>query len=167
MSLFESFILTDENSDLFQDIAGWVGNALALFFFFSPAFGMLELIKRKKDHTTIPYISLIANTMNCLLWFVYGLKKEEPIIYVCNSIGGVTSVIYLLIFWYYFVEEKVANYIGMVLGTLVALGGIFCLCYFLDSMFDMEKQTAIDIVGYAAMVFNIIMYGAPGQKIVK
>ena len=167
MSL-QIFLTDDGSSDLFQDIAGWVGNVLALFFFFSPAIGMYELIKRKREFSTIPYLSLIANTMNCLLWCVYGLKKEEPIIYVCNSIGGVTNIIYLVIFWYFFVGEKVVKYLGMLAATFLSLGAIFSLCYFLGDIFSgLEKSTEIDIIGYAAMVFNIIMYAAPGQKLVK
>jgi hypothetical protein len=156
MSLFFADVI---EKDTFQIIAGWTGNALALFFFFSPAVGMYKLIKGEIEHTTIPYISLIANIMNCLLWFIFGWTIQDDQVYICNGIGGVTSIIYLSIFWFYFAEKNVSKYVGLLGLTYVLLGAIWATFQILinDS----------DITGYVAMVFNIIMYAAPGQKIVK
>jgi hypothetical protein len=146
------------DKDTFQVVAGWIGNALALFFFFSPAIGMYKLIKEQIDYKVIPYISLIANILNCLLWFIYGYKKEDLQIYLCNAIGGVTNIIYLIIFWYYFSEKNLTKYLGFLAATIVSLGEIFAVF-----MFFIEGY---EVTGYHAMIFNIIMYAAPGQKIV-
>jgi hypothetical protein len=155
MSLF----FADVEKDTFQVVAGWIGNALALFFFFSPAIAMYKLIKGQIEYTVIPYISLIANIMNCLLWFVFGWTKQDDQVYLCNGIGGVTSIIYLTIYWYFFVEKKVPKYIGLVGLTYVILIGIW-------AVFQLLLNNN-DITGNVAMVFNIIMYAAPGQKLVK
>jgi hypothetical protein len=145
--------------DTFQVVAGWIGNALALFFFFSPAVGMYSLIKGKIEHKTIPFVLLIANIMNCILWFIYGFKKEDYQIYACNGIGGVTNLIYLIIFWYYFADKNIGKHLGLTGLTIGTLAGIWAIFQFLVE--DPE------ITGYVAMVFNIIMYAAPGQKIVR
>ena len=150
--------LGSEEKDLFQVIAGWIGNALALFFFLSPAVGIWKLIKEEIEHKVIPYILLIANIMNCLLWFVYGIKKDDYQIYGCNGVGGIINAIYLSIFWYYYVENKIPNYIGFLFATYGFLIGVWALFTY--------GLTDIDLIGKVAMVFNIIMYAAPGQKLV-
>jgi len=157
MSLSFADVVADK--DIFQIIVGWIGNALALFFFFSPAVAMLKLIKGEIEHTTIPYISLIANIMNCLLWFIFAWIKQDDQIYICNGIGGFTSVIYLSIFWFYFSERNVSRFVIFLGLTYIALGGIWATFQILIH----ESE----FTGYVAMVFNIIMFAAPGQKIVK
>jgi hypothetical protein len=48
--------LADTEKDTFQIVAGWIGNALALFFFFSPVLLMYRLIKEiMKHHQQIFY----------------------------------------------------------------------------------------------------------------
>jgi|LauGreDrversion4_2_1035121.scaffolds.fasta_scaffold724495_2 solute carrier family 50 protein (sugar transporter) len=154
-----NFFLEADQKDTFQIIAGWIGNALALFFFLSPAVVMLKLIKGEIEHKMIPYILLIANIMNCLLWFIYGMNLEDYQIYGCNGLGGVINVIYLTIFWYFFVEKKFIYYVMYVVGSYLLLFGIWAFFTF--------NKTDNEIVGIVAMVFNIIMYAAPGQKLVK
>lgn len=151
-------ISNDDGKDKFQITAGWTGNAFALFFFFSPAVIILKLIKRQIEVVTIPYLLLMANIMNCLLWFIYGYRKNDIQVSFCNSIGAVINVIYLAIFWYYFIGKNIPKYLCLDLLTFGLLSGIF---YFF--MFSVED---FEITGYTAMVFNIFMYAAPGQKLV-
>lgn len=151
--------LADTEKDLFQVIAGWIGNALALFFFFSPALVIYKLMKKEIEAKTIPYVLFLANLMNCLLWFIYGYRKEDNQVYICNGIGCSITLIYLIVYWYYFVHKKILHYLGLMLATLVVMAGVFSAC-----MFWVSNN---EITGYVAMVFNIIMYAAPGQKIVK
>jgi hypothetical protein len=149
-----------EEESTLQTVIGLLGNGFALFFFFSPIVVMWQLFKRQIETSKISYLMLIANIMNCLLWFIYGIKKSVFAIYLCNSIGGITSTIYLMIFWVYFVDLKIPHAIGINLLTLGLIGGISALFYYIEAP---EKY---EICGYAAVVFNIIMYAAPGQKIV-
>jgi len=152
-------LLEDEvkNSTL-KTVVGWIGNALALFFFFSPAVRMWQLIKEKIQHTEISYLSFMANIMNCILWFVYGLKLHKSEIWFCNGLGGISNLIYLFIFWFFFSGKNGLKYSGLTGGTIVFLHCIFCLFYY---VFESE-----DVAGKSAMVFNILMYAAPGQKLV-
>ena len=150
-----------EDPDVFQTVAGYCGNALALFFFLTPAVGMYALIKGKIDKNGIPYILLIASIMNCILWFVYGLRIPQFLIYLCNGLGMSFSLIYLTIYWYFFVDKKIINFILITIGTYAFLFGIFAICYWVI------PEDNKGLVGNFAMAFNIIMYAAPGQKIVK
>jgi len=137
----------------------WTGNALALFFFFSPAVKIYSLMKEKISHSEFSYLALMANIMNCLLWFVYGFRRGVVEIWIVNMIGGLMSLLYLVIFWFYFCNKNPFKFLGSVFTTLAVLGGIFSL--FLWGFDDFE------VAGYTAMVFNVIIFAAPGQKLVK
>ena len=137
----------------------WTGNALALFFFFSPAVKMYSLLKEKISHSEFSYLALMANIMNCLLWFVYGFRRNTIELWIVNLIGGITSLIYLLIFWFYFCNKNPLKFLGYVFITLAVLSGIYSLFYW-----GFEDY---NVAGYVAMVFNVLMFAAPGQKLVK
>ncbi len=158
---FEMFSLLEDEvqKSTLKFVIGWIGNALALFFFFSPAIKVWALIKERIQHTEFSYFSLIANIMNCVLWFVYGLKLTTLEIWACNAIGGATSLIYLIVFWFYFNNKHILKFICFSLFTLALIFGIFALFYW---QLDDPQYT-----GKTAMVFNIIMFAAPGQKFVK
>jgi hypothetical protein len=159
MSLqFLEFLSDEVQKSTLQLVVGLLGNALALFFFFSPAIKIYALMKEKIPHTEFYYFALIANIMNCLLWFVYGFRREVLEIWICNGIGGTTSLIYFTIFMYFFCDKNILKYSGFLIGTLAILGGIFAGFYWGFSSYEVS--------GKAAMVFNIFMYAAPGQKIV-
>ncbi len=150
----------DEDDSLFMNIFGWVGTSLALFFFISPITLMYNLIKGKIDLKIIPWVLLIANTSNCVLWVAYGLPQgEEKLqVWVCNSIGAVLNLIYMCIYYVYLMDKRVFESIGVVFILVATSGGIFYIFYeFID----------YNINGKIALGFNILMYAAPSQKILE
>jgi len=165
-NLVPNIILEEHNNEKgsFFYIVSILGNALALFFFFSPAIGIVKLVQGKIKHEIIPYLALIANILNCILWFVFGLKqsKEDSLwIWPANLLGAFVSLTYLIIYWYYFVEKNMSQYSLYSISTIIGILAIVSGFYYLDST---EKGA---VTGYVAMSFNIIMYAAPAQKIVK
>jgi len=115
------------------------------------------LMKGNVDYTKISYLIFLASIMNCLLWFIFGIQIQTLEIYLCNAIGGVINIIYIIIFWYFFGERNFLKFIGLSVATLAILFGIFELLW---AVIDNP-----DVSQYSAMVFNVIMYAAPGQKI--
>jgi hypothetical protein len=159
MSLpFLEFLGEEVKKSTLQLVVGWLGNALALFFFFSPAVKIYGLLLEKIPYTEFSYLSLMANIMNCILWFVYGYKRDTLEIWVCNEIGGTTSLIYLIIFWFFFCQKNTIKFLLYFFGTLAFLAGIFSVFYWTFKSYE--------VAGKTAMVFNILMYAAPGQKLV-
>ncbi len=77
----------------FYDYVGYLGNAFALFFFFSPVKDMIGLFKGKEDVNNIPYLIFLCNILNCVLWVTYGFLPivNKPPIYICNLIGIIQS----------------------------------------------------------------------------
>ncbi len=149
-------VMIDKDS-LFMNIFGWVGTGLALFFFFSPATLMYNLIIGKIQLKIIPWVLLLANVSNTLFWVVYGILMKKTQVYVANSIGGGVNLIYLCIFLIHLVKKNVGLSILVCFSTVVGCGGTFFVFY---------EWVDPEVTGKIAMVFNIIMFAAPSQKIV-
>ena len=151
------------DKETFMNVFGWVGNTLALFFYLSPLTLFYSLIKSKIDISIIPWVLLFANCGNCIIWSAYGILDYEnrTQIYVCNGVGSVINVVYVMIWVIYKVEKDFKKSILLCFAVVIGAAGVFCLFYFLSKHFDND-----DIAGKTAMICNIIMYGAPGQKLV-
>jgi hypothetical protein len=95
-----------------------------------------------------------------MLWFIYGWFNDEFAMWFCNLIGLVTSFTYLLILAYFVMDKSIGMKLGSIFGVILINAGIFSIFWFLVG--DDNKN----ITGMTAMVVNIIMYAAPGQKLV-
>ncbi len=156
--------------DTFQIVAGWLGNALALFFFISPIFLIINLYKEKIKAKDVPYILLIANVMNCVLWTAYGVLKNDNQVWIINGTGGVLNVIWLCIYWVFFFEYNYRIYIPAQIASIYFVFTVWENFFWLfpnagQGTEEEKNDFAINIAGNVAMVFNIIMYASPGQKI--
>lgn len=137
------------------DIVGPIGSTLALFFFLTPGVLMYSLHKRTVEPSKVPYVIMMANIMNCVLWFAYGLQIKNLSVWLCNMVGGILNLIWISIFWCYFFQ-KLAQQFFTIVGTFIFTGAVFAIFYYAIN---------IEIVsGITACVFNVIMYAAPGQN---
>ena len=140
-------------------IIGYLGNAFALFFFLSPIIIMYKLIKGHEDVDKIPGILLASQWFNCTLWLIYGIYIEKDEVVICNVIGASLSLIYITIYILYRFE-RVAMKLLIILLTFGLMCGFFAGFYWGVSPIDHE------ITGLVAMIFNIILYGSPGQNLI-
>ena len=127
----------DLDKELIKQIFGWTGTALAIIFFLTPAVPIYRLVNEQKKINEIPGLMLICSFMNCILWADYGLLDDAVQVYVANGIGGAISLIWITL-------------------LMAGVGGISYVFYFIINK---------DITGLCAMVFNVLMYAAPGEKI--
>ena len=146
-------------SDLFMNVIGWIGTGFALFFFIIPITLLYGLIKGTKPLSHIPWMLLMANISNCAIWSAYGYVQfdDKTQVWVCNSAGTLVNVVYLCIFCVYFAKKNVFQSIIYIILVIVVTGGLFFVFY---------EYTSIEVSGKVAMVFNILMFAAPSQKIV-
>ncbi len=101
---------------------------------------------------------MIMNVLNCLLWFSYGILKNDFFLKLANGIGYPINLIYLCLYFFYKAERQTIKSLFLILPTIIFSAGLlFLLAYVIENQ-DLSK--------FSAMVFNILMYGAPGQKIV-
>lgn len=139
---------------------GLLGNVFAIFFFIAPISLMIKLNKKQIDPLKVPYLIMIMNVTNCFLWFSYGILKENNKFFIelANGIGYPINLVYLVLYWFYRCEKKFINSLMFILPSIIFSGALFALLTFVIKSQDLSK--------YSAMVFNIFMYGAPGQNIV-
>ena len=147
--------------DLVGDIFGWMGSVISVVFFIAPVVPYYNLIKEKITYKETPGILLICSYINCVLWVVYGIKLSKLQVYTTNSIGGVVTLVWICIFLVFFVKKHVLKSIGFISLVVVVSVGVFLLFYY---VVDPKKDEA-KITGYVVMVFNILMYASPGEKI--
>ena len=148
----------DENKKIIQQIFGWTGTGLATYFYLAPVVLFCKLINEQININEIPGILLICSFMNCILWADYGLNDDTFQVYFANGIGGCITLIWITIYLIYLGKQSICFALLLILLLMVVVGGISSLFYFL-----IETK----ITGYVAMIFNVLMYAAPGEKIVR
>jgi len=158
MSQLELLSFAEQESSTIQNILGFLGNVLCLFFFLSPAIKMYELLNEKIDHTRIAYLQYVTTIINCLLWFVYGFRRGVLAIWFGNVIGLIANVSYLTVYFYYYSDKNQQIFQQYALKTH---GAIFLLFVLFMWVFE-----SYEIAGNCAMIINISVYASPGQKIV-
>ena len=145
-----------EDVKLLGNIFGWVGMALGIYFFISPAVPFYNLIKGKINYTDAPGLLLVFTFINEILWLIYGLLVDKPQIYYTNGIGGGFTVIFITIFLSYYSKEKIYLTAIFLILLVIIMATISYLGYFM---------IYYEYVGYGATVFNVGMYAATGEKI--
>ena len=142
--------------DIVGKIFGWTGTAICTYFFFAPVVPFLQVLKGKLNYKDSPGILLIMSFMNCILWADYGLVKNDFQVYFANCIGGTITLIWITIYLIFLGNQNVLLSLSYNVGLILVVIGIMLLFYFIISM---------KITGYCAMIFNVLMYAAPGEKI--
>ena len=148
--------MSEEN--IVESIFGWIGATISIYFYFAPGFPFYKVLKDQMNYQDLPVILLISSFLNCILWADYGLIKNSTQIYIANSLGGTIALIWITIYLLYlgtkyFVVSLILNIL-----ILIATGAISFLFYF---------KIDTNITGLIAMIFNILMYAAPGEKIIR
>ena len=143
------------DSDLVGDIFGWVGTAISTYFFIAPVVPFLKLIKGEATIKDSPGILLICSFLNCILWADYGLLKNRFLQYFPNGLGGSITLIWITIYLIYLADKKIHFALLYNLCLIVCVIGLAYLFYFVIDA---------DITGKIVLIFNVLMYAAPGEK---
>ena len=146
-----------EEEDFVGNIFGWVGTGISMFFYIAPVVPFLKLIKGEISCKESPGILLICSFMNCILWGDYGLLLDRFLIYFANGIGGTITLIWIVIFIIHYVEKRFAMALLYNLILTISIVGIALLFFFI---------VPYQVTGKIAMVFNVLMYASPGEKMI-
>ena len=141
---------------LVGDIFGWIGSVISVVFFIVPCVPFYKLIKEKITYKETPGVLLICSVINCIFWVVYGVKLGLTQSFITNAIGAIITTVWICIFLIFWVKKHALKSVGFIVLTLVVFVGIFCVFYYV---------VPPTVTGYCAMVFNVLMYAAPGEKI--
>ena len=141
--------------DLVEAIFGWVGLVISTYFYFSPVVPYVKVLKGDMKYTDSPKMTLLCNLVNCILWIDYGLIKESLQLYLTCAIGGCLTLIWSTIYLIFFAKKNFVLSLVYNISALAVILGLLFLFYSID----------VEITGYVALIFNILMYVAPGEKI--
>ena len=144
------------NDDLGSTIFGWVGNALALYFYIAPIVPFVKVIKGEMTWKQSPGVLLLCSFLNCILWSDYGLITNQFLLYLANGLGGTITLIYITIFLIHVADRKV---------LLSLFYNFFLICCIVEIYFVFYYLVPSKVTGIIANVFNVLMYAAPGEKI--
>lgn len=142
--------------DLLGEILGWAGVTISTYFFIAPVVPYYKLIKGKITYHEVPSILLICSLLNCFLWADYGLLKGNSQQYAANGIGGSITLIFTTILLIHIAERK---FLKALLYNLFLIACVVEIYFFFYYIVDVE------ITGIIVIVFNILMYAAPAEKI--
>ena len=148
--------MSEEN--IVESVFGWVGAIISIYFYFAPGFPFHKVLKDQMNYQDLPVTLLITSFLNCILWADYGLIKNSTQIYITNSFGGTITLLWITIYLVYLGKKYFVVSLILNILILIATGAISFLFYFIiDS----------NITGLICMVFNVLMYAAPGEKIIR
>jgi len=142
----------------FKSYVGIIGNIFAMLLFIAPITLMIKLHKNQVDPLKVPFLVMMMNIMNCVLWLAYGILAKDIFFMVCNGVGYSLNLIYLCLYFIYRWRKDFKQ--ALVFCALSVISAMFILV--LIAFVFLSKGAA----QYSAMIFNIFMYAAPGQKIV-
>ena len=144
--------------DIIESVFGWVGTIISIFFYIAPVAPFLKVLKEQMTYKDSPGILLICSFMNCILWADYGLAKNTTQVYVANSLGSTITLMWITIYLIYLGKKSFCLAFSLNILLLVLIAAISYIFYFIVDVY---------ITGLIAMVFNVLMYAAPGEKIIQ
>ena len=124
----------------------------------SPIFVIIPVIKGKDKYSNIPYLMLFFNLLNASCWGCYWYRMSFMIPVMSNSICGIISLSFCFTYLYFFSGKNILKfclYCPFLFLALVIL--IFISLYVLK----------MKIFGIILIFFNILMFIAPGQNIIR
>lgn len=137
---------------------GAIGNIFAIILFISPITLMIKLHKKQIDPLKVPWLIILMNIMNCILWLSFGIITEDIFLCVCNGVGFGLNIIYICLYFIYRYRQELK--LAFVYCSLAIISTAFILLFY---AFVLKSQ---GVAQYSAMLFNVFMYAAPGQRIV-
>jgi solute carrier family 50 protein (sugar transporter) len=146
------------SDDVLRLIFGWTGTGLAMIFYIAPVVPMYKLLNDQVKVKDVTGVLLICSFMNCILWTDYGLLINDFTVYFANGVGGGISLIWITIYLIYLGNKNIKIAALFIFLLMAAIAGISIAFYFFIPTF---------LTGKVAMIFNILMYAAPGEKLVR
>ena len=84
-----------------EDILIWFSNFFSALVFVAPGFQFYNVIKGYSDYEDTPIISIVIAYCNCLVWYTYGKLIFCDPIKICNIIGSISSLVFIIIYLVY------------------------------------------------------------------
>ncbi len=142
---------------LIGDGFGWCGTCFSIIFYMAPAQPFSRLVKKEITINDVPYLLVIFSYLNCISWIAYGIRKGQYKPVVCNTVGAILSLVFIIVFCAYYNNLNVKKTLFHILIILNFSIEFFWIFYFIIKN--------IISLGYISMILNIFMYFGTLEKI--
>ena len=135
-----------------------LGTIFSVFLSFSPTVPFIQVFQKKEKIEILPEGMLFCQLLNRLLWGSVWVLTKRLIPFINAGIGIIITSVFLVLYLYlYFNRIYFKTFIG-----LIAL-----LCFELSVFLGAVLYGKVSVISLLAMIFNVAMYIAPGQKIIR
>jgi len=136
-----------------MDILGWAGLVICLFFYFSPCVPFRLLIKGQLKVHEVPGVQIMINELLTLTGTAIGIRMKLIQAWLANGLGCFFTLIYIIIWLYYYAEKKILKFIGYLFLFLnICLQVFYIWCWWFPNL---------DILLWIGVVINTVMYLGP------
>ena len=125
----------------------------------APLFSFINVSRGRESYTNIPYLMLIVNVGNNIIWGCYWIRQDEFISFLCSLLSGVFSTAYITWYNFFASNKNIGKFLLYLLCQIIAEA---CTIYFFLYEFLTLKQ-----VGLIIIFISTLQYIAPAQNLVK
>mmetsp|Transcript_32398 Transcript_32398/g.95469 ORF Transcript_32398/g.95469 Transcript_32398/m.95469 type:complete len:233 (-) Transcript_32398:587-1285(-) len=131
--------------------------AAAWVVFLSP-FSTLRGVARSKTVGGLPALPYSSMVLNCSLWIIYSVLKNEPTIRYANSVGLALGTYYFYVF-YNNCSPTATGLPGTLKDHVQGTGLIVAVALLIAVL--LPRDTASELIGKAAVIFCVILFASP------
>ena len=135
-----------------------LGTIFSVCLSFSPTVPFIQVFQRKENIEILPEGMLLCQLLNRLLWGSVWVLTKRLIPFINAATGILITTVFLILYIYLYFDRIYYK-------TLI--GFISLICFELTIFLGAVLFGNVSVVSVIAMIFNVAMYIAPGQKIVR
>ena len=124
----------------------------------SPIIVIIPVVKGKDKYINIPYLMLFFNLLNASCWGCYWYRMSFLIPVISNYICGIISLSFCIIYLYFFSRNSISRFCLYCPLLILSLAIIIFISLYVIKM---------KIFGVILIFFNILMFIAPGQNLIR
>ena len=135
-----------------------LGTIFSVFLSFSPTVPFIQVFKREEKIDILPEGMLLCQLLNRLLWCSVWVLTKKLIPFINASVGILITTVFLTLYLFLYFHRMYLKTLGKFL---------LLLCFESAIFFGAIIYGNVSVVSLIAMIFNVAMYIAPGQKILR
>lgn len=144
------------NNNFTENFIGSIAMIFCIIYFISPIYEISKLIKKQIKTNAMPYLIYFCTILNTETSVLYGILVKSWPFYICNGVGCVLNIIYLIIFILNCKKTPIKKeYLILMLLTLV-FGSFFGFLFLVKNL---------NVCGTISSFLNTFMIFAPFQKV--
>ena len=136
-------------SDFIQEVCGWIGCVMNLYFYVKPIMPFVSVIKGKKNFEESPGLYVTILYINSVCWYTYGELTFSDQMRISYIIGSIIYLGLICIYLYYEINKYLFD---TILNILILITGTYSLYVGLAIILD-EDQIAAKFCNVASLVY--------------